>query len=55
MQYSIENDILRLTVDSHGAEPVSVIHKPTGAELLWQADLRSGNVMRRFFFRTQAS
>ena len=38
MQYSIENDILRLTVDSHGAEPVSVIHKPTGAELLWQAD-----------------
>ncbi len=31
MQYSIENDILRLTVDSHGAEPVSVIHKPTGA------------------------
>ena len=38
MQYSIENDILRLTVDSHGAEPVSVIHKPTGAELLWQAE-----------------
>ena len=37
MQYSIEYDILRLTVDSHGAEPVSVIHKPTGAELLWQA------------------
>ena len=28
MQYSIENDILRLTVDTHGAEPVSVIHKP---------------------------
>ena len=37
MQYSIENDILRLTVDTHGAEPVSVIHKPTGAELLWRA------------------
>ena len=34
MQYSIENDILRLTVDTHGAEPVSVTHKPTGAELL---------------------
>ena len=31
MQYSIENDILRLTVDTHGAEPVSVIHKPTSA------------------------
>ena len=38
MQYSIENEILRLTVDTHGAEPVSVLHKPTGAELLWQGD-----------------
>ena len=38
MQYTIENDTLRLTVDSHGAEAVSVIHKPTGAELLWCAD-----------------
>ena len=33
MQYSIENDILRLTVDTHGAEPVSVIHKPTGVAM----------------------
>ena len=38
MQYTIENDTLRLTVDSHGAEAVSVIHKPTGAEMLWCAD-----------------
>ena len=38
MQYSIENEILRLTIDTHGAEPVSVLHKPTGAELLWQGD-----------------
>ena len=52
MQYSIENDILRLTVDSHGAEPVSVIHKPSCSG---RPTLRSGNVMRRFFFRTQAS
>ena len=36
MRYSIENDTLRLTVDTHGAEAVSVIHKPTGAELLWE-------------------
>ena len=40
MQYSIENDILRLTVDSHGAEPVSVIHKPTGADRNNLRDLR---------------
>lgn len=38
MRYSIENDTLRLTVDTHGAEAVSVIHKPTGAELLWSGD-----------------
>ena len=38
MRYSIENDNLRLTVDTHGAEAVSVIHKPTGAELLWSGD-----------------
>ena len=38
MQHTIENDILRLTVDTHGAEAVSVIHKPTGAELLWRGD-----------------
>ena len=55
MQYSIENDILRLTVDSHGAEPVSVIHKPTGAELLWQADPAVWNRHAPIFFRTQAS
>ena len=30
MRYSIENDTLRLTVDTHGAEAVSVIPKPTG-------------------------
>ena len=38
MQHTIENDILRLTVDTHGAEAVSIIHKPTGAELLWSGD-----------------
>lgn len=55
MQYSIENDILRLTVDSHGAEPVSVIHKPTGAELLWQADPAVWKRHAPILFRTQAS
>ena len=35
---ALKNDILRLTVDTHGAEPVSVIHKPTRAELLWRGD-----------------
>ena len=38
MRYTIENADLRLTVDTHGAEAVSVINKHTGAEMLWQAD-----------------
>lgn len=32
MQYTIENEYLRLTVDTHGAEAVSVVNKATGAE-----------------------
>lgn len=38
MQYSLENEYLRLTVDTHGAEPVSIINKQTGAEILWCGD-----------------
>ena len=38
MQYFIQNDFLRLTADNHGAEAVSVIHRPSGSEMLWQGD-----------------
>ena len=38
MQYTIENEYLRLTVDTHGAEAVSVVNKAT---------LPSGAAMRR--------
>ena len=38
MRYTIENEVLRLTVDAHGAETVSVIDKKTGAEMLWCGD-----------------
>jgi aldose 1-epimerase len=38
MQYTLENDQIRLTVDSFGAEPVSVVAKETGAECLWCGD-----------------
>lgn len=38
MQYTIENEALRLSVESHGAEPVSVVNKATGAEMLWCGD-----------------
>ena len=38
MQFTIENEYLRLTVDTHGAEAVSVVNKATGAEMLWCGD-----------------
>lgn len=55
MQYSIENDILRLTVDTHGAEAVSVIHKPTGLNCSGGATPLSGAAMRPFCSPTPAS
>ena len=38
MQYTIQNQYLRLTVDTHGAEAVSVQNCRTGAEMLWCGD-----------------
>lgn len=38
MRYSVENDYIRLTVDTHGAEAVSVVNKHSGAEMLWSGD-----------------
>ena len=38
MRYTIENESIRLTVDSHGAEAVSVINVHNGAEMLWRGD-----------------
>lgn len=38
MEIVIENEILRVAVSTHGAELTGVTHKPTGAQLLWQAD-----------------
>lgn len=38
MRYTIQNDLLSLTVDTHGAEAVSVTDRRGGAELLWRGD-----------------
>ena len=38
MRYSIENDILKATIDDHGAELKSVINKNTNEEYMWCAD-----------------
>ena len=38
MRYTIENEYLRLTVDTFGAQIVSVIRKCDGVEHMWQAD-----------------
>lgn len=36
MRYCVENEFLRVEVDSLGAELASVVDKATGAEMLWQ-------------------
>ena len=38
MRYAIENEFIRLTIDSLGAEMVSVIDRATGSEMIWCAD-----------------
>ena len=38
MEYVLENDILRITVNSFGAELRSVFHKKENREYMWQAD-----------------
>ena len=37
-EYVIQNDSLKLTVSSHGAEIKSLIRKNDGREIMWQAD-----------------
>lgn len=38
MEFTLENNFLRIQVRSHGAELCSVVKKQTGEEMLWQAD-----------------
>ena len=38
MNYILENDDLKLTVSTHGAEPISIISKADNAECLWCGD-----------------
>lgn len=40
MEYILENDKLKVTVNSLGAEVTSVIDKTTGKELVWEGDAR---------------
>ena len=38
MRYVLENEVLKVEIDSHGAELKSVINKSTGQEYMWQGD-----------------
>lgn len=38
MRHILENDCLRVAVDDHGAQIVSIIEKSNGVEYLWQGD-----------------
>ena len=39
-RFSLENDVIRIEVDSHGAELKSLVKKETGAEYMWCADAK---------------
>lgn len=39
-RYSLENDKIRIEIDSHGAELKSLVKKETGAEYMWCADAK---------------
>lgn len=36
--FTIENDVLSISVHEHGAELSSIYHKQTGLEYLWSGD-----------------
>lgn len=38
MEFVLENELLRVTMDSHGAEVTSVVDKASGKELWWNGD-----------------
>lgn len=38
MEYTIENELLKVTVTTHGAQVISVIRKSDGVEHIWQGD-----------------
>ncbi len=40
MIYTIENDVLRLSVNGNGGSMTSLVYKPSGEERLWQGDER---------------
>lgn len=43
MEYTIENEFLAVTADTHGAELVSIVNKADGAQMLWTADPKIWN------------
>lgn len=40
MIYTIENDVIKLSVNASGGSMTSLVYKPTGEERLWQGDER---------------
>ena len=40
MLHILENDLLRVEIDDHGAQVMSIVGKKDGTEYLWQGDAR---------------
>ena len=54
MEYFLENDYLKVTVTTFGAQVKSVVRKCDGVEHMWKADRTSGAITRRFSSPTAA-
>ena len=48
--HTLENDRIRIRVDAHGAELVSVVNKDTGREYMWSADEKYWNRVSPILF-----
>lgn len=54
MQYIIENNDFKVTVDSKGCEVVSVLKSQMIRSIYGVEMLQHGNVIRRYYFRLSA-
>lgn len=48
MQVVLENEALKVTINSFGAELASIRGKETDTEYLWNADANSGREVHRY-------
>lgn len=49
-RHKLENELIAIEVEEHGAELKSLVRKNTGKEYMWKADQNFGGVLLRYCF-----